>query len=79
MIYGMLYLCFVAYPIVFVQYRGWSPGFSRVAFLGIGVASQRPRDGPRTARGSASAMIIGAVTTPFGQLIFAWSGLPPHH
>jgi len=38
-IYGILYLCFVAYPIIFVQYRGWSPGISGLAFVGIGIGS----------------------------------------
>ncbi|KAK5662562.1 hypothetical protein OQA88_8474 [Cercophora sp. LCS_1] len=38
-IYGILYLCFVAYPIVFVQHRGWGPGISGLAFLGIGVGT----------------------------------------
>jgi hypothetical protein len=38
-IYGILYLCFIAYPVVFVQYRGWSAGFSGLAFLGIGVGT----------------------------------------
>lgn len=37
LIYGVLYLCFVAYPIVFTDLRGWSPGFSGLAFAGIGV------------------------------------------
>jgi len=38
-VYGILYLCFVAYPIVFTELRGWSPGFSGLAFCGIGVGS----------------------------------------
>ena len=32
----MLYLCFVAYPIVFTDLRGWSYGISGLAFCGIG-------------------------------------------
>lgn len=39
LIYGILYLCFVAYPIVFTDIRGWSPGFSGLAFCGIGLGS----------------------------------------
>ena len=39
MIYGILYLCFVAYPIVFSQHRGWGPGFSGLAFSGIGLGT----------------------------------------
>ncbi|KAI9813300.1 MAG: hypothetical protein M1827_004242 [Pycnora praestabilis] len=38
-IYGILYLCFVAYPIVFSQIRGWSPGLSGLAFVGIGIGT----------------------------------------
>ncbi|EXJ59582.1 hypothetical protein A1O7_03728 [Cladophialophora yegresii CBS 114405] len=37
--YGILYLCFVAYPIVFTEYRGWSVGVSGLSFLGIGIGT----------------------------------------
>jgi hypothetical protein len=36
-IYGILYLCFVAYPIVFQDIRGWGLGLSGLAFVGIGI------------------------------------------
>ncbi|KAF5988537.1 major facilitator superfamily transporter [Fusarium bulbicola] len=36
-IYGTLYLCFAAFPIVFQQGRGWSPGSGGLAFIGIAV------------------------------------------
>ncbi|KAL4911583.1 hypothetical protein BDW74DRAFT_165005 [Aspergillus multicolor] len=36
-VYGILYLCFTAYPIVFRQIRDWSLGLSGLAFCGIGV------------------------------------------
>lgn len=39
MIYAILYLCFIAYPIVFIQYRGWTPGESGLAFLGMGIGT----------------------------------------
>ncbi|SMR41517.1 unnamed protein product [Zymoseptoria tritici ST99CH_1E4] len=39
LVYGVLYLCFVAYPIVFSQLRHWSPGISGLAFSGIGLGS----------------------------------------
>ncbi|KAK5112729.1 hypothetical protein LTR62_003827 [Meristemomyces frigidus] len=39
LVYGVLYLCFVAYPIVFSEVRGWTPGLSGLAFCGIGVGS----------------------------------------
>ena len=38
-IYGILYLCFVAYPIVFTGIRGWEIGISGLAFIGIGVGA----------------------------------------
>ncbi|KAG9250571.1 MFS multidrug transporter [Emericellopsis atlantica] len=39
LVYGILYLCFVAYPIVFRQHRGWSPGIAGLAFVGIGIGT----------------------------------------
>ncbi|SCN77813.1 related to mfs-multidrug-resistance transporter [Fusarium fujikuroi] len=36
-IYGTLYLCFAAFPIVFQQGRGWSPGIGGLAFTGVAV------------------------------------------
>lgn len=39
LVYGCLYLCFVAYPIVFQDIRGWTPGFTGLSFAGIGVGS----------------------------------------
>ena len=36
-IYGTLYLCFAAFPIVFQQGRGWSPGIGGLAFIGLAV------------------------------------------
>ena len=37
--YGILYLCFVAYPIIFQDLRHWTPGLAGLAFSGIGVGS----------------------------------------
>ncbi|GAA87768.1 MFS transporter [Aspergillus luchuensis IFO 4308] len=37
LVYGGLYLCFVAYPIAFQQERGWSPGIGGLSFVGIGI------------------------------------------
>ncbi|POR34074.1 Putative MFS-type transporter [Tolypocladium paradoxum] len=36
-IYGTLYLCFAAFPIVFQQGKGWKPGIGGLAFVGIAV------------------------------------------
>lgn len=40
-IYGILYLCFVAYPIIFTEIRGWSPGTSGLGFCGIGLGTSK--------------------------------------
>ncbi|KAI8631830.1 major facilitator superfamily transporter [Xylariaceae sp. FL1651] len=93
-IYGILYLCFVAYPIVFTQYRGWGPGLTGLSFVGIGIGTtigilgepiwrsiinNHPKD-PATGRvppeATARVLVIGAILTPIGQLIFAWTCLP---
>ncbi|KAI1927911.1 hypothetical protein LOZ07_006499 [Ophidiomyces ophidiicola] len=37
LVYAILYLCFVAYPIVFREIRGWSTGLTGLAFLGMGI------------------------------------------
>ncbi|ROT35755.1 polyamine transporter 3 [Sodiomyces alkalinus F11] len=93
-LYSILYLCFVAYPIVFSQNRGWGPGMSGLAFTGIGIGTflavaceplvrriinAHPRD-PKTGRippeAAARALALGAVLTPIGQLVFAWTCLP---
>lgn len=36
-VYGTLYLMFAAFPIVFQQIRGWSPGIGGLAFVGVAV------------------------------------------
>jgi len=36
-IYGTLYMLFSAFPIVFQQDRGWSPGIGGLAFIGVAV------------------------------------------
>lgn len=38
-VYAVLYLCFVAYPIVFTQHRGWSSGITGLSFIGIGIGT----------------------------------------
>ncbi|KAL5394241.1 hypothetical protein PMIN06_006007 [Paraphaeosphaeria minitans] len=37
LVYGVLYLCFVSYPIVFSELRGWSPSFTGLGYIGIGI------------------------------------------
>ncbi|KAI9777283.1 MAG: hypothetical protein M1835_005274 [Candelina submexicana] len=70
-VYGILYLCFVAYPIVFAQIRQWSPGITGLSFVGIGVGTfmaifaeplirrmiNRHRKDPETGRVPPEAMV----------------------
>lgn len=37
--YATLYLCFVAYPLVFAGFRDWEPAIAGLAFSGIGVGN----------------------------------------
>lgn len=32
-VYAILYLCFVAYPIIFTEIRGWSPSMTGLAYV----------------------------------------------
>lgn len=36
-VYGILYMLFGAYPIVYQQHRGWAPGVAGLPFLGVAV------------------------------------------
>ncbi|OCL03078.1 MFS general substrate transporter [Glonium stellatum] len=36
-IYAILYLCFVAYPIIFSDLRGWSAGITGLSYVGLGI------------------------------------------
>ena len=38
-VYAILYLCFVAYPIVFTEIRGWDIGITGLSFVGTGVGA----------------------------------------
>ena len=40
-IYGILYLCFVAYPLIFTEIRGWSPGITGLSFAGVGTGTSK--------------------------------------
>lgn len=64
-IYGTLYMMFAAFPIVFQQNRGWSPGIGGLAFLGVAtgmlaaVAYTIP-DNKRYLRAASAAGATGA-------------------
>jgi len=35
--YAVLFLCFVGFPVVFQEMRGWAPGIAGLGYIGIGV------------------------------------------
>lgn len=96
-VYGILYLCFVAYPIVFSQIRGWNTTFTGLSFLGIGLGQliaiggepifrkiilshkHEPGTNKPPLEAMMSVVMIGAVSSPLGQLWFAWTNTPPIH
>jgi hypothetical protein len=71
-VYAVLFLCFVAYPIVFEQHRGWTAGIAGLGYCGIGTGTAmavlleplirkindlHPRD-PMTGRPAPEATVI---------------------
>ncbi|KAI9837663.1 MAG: hypothetical protein M1837_002923 [Sclerophora amabilis] len=94
LVYGILYLDFTAYPIVFTQSRHWSVGVSGLSFLGIGVgmaiatagspylnrihARYVRKLGPEP-EARLPHLIILSWAIPIGLFWFAWTSLPPTH
>nr|XP_031859492.1 uncharacterized protein CI109_005140 [Kwoniella shandongensis]KAA5526564.1 hypothetical protein CI109_005140 [Kwoniella shandongensis] len=95
LIYGILYLFFTAFPIVFQEVRGWTVGEGGLAFLGMGVGLmlgilinplsnifyRRASTNGRTAPPEARLPMccIGAILAPIGLFWFAWTSAPPVH
>ncbi|PLB52587.1 MFS general substrate transporter [Aspergillus steynii IBT 23096] len=82
LVYSILYLCFVAYPIAFQQERGWSPGIGGLSFLGIGIgvlvviACEPLCLAPEA---MVSIICVGSILLAIGQLWFAWTCTPNVH
>ncbi|RYP71974.1 hypothetical protein DL770_008036 [Monosporascus sp. CRB-9-2] len=93
-LYGVLFLDFSAYPVVFQQARGWSVSISGLSFLGIGIgmalaAALSPQVnhlhshfvrklGPLPE--ARLPHLIGiAWLLPVGLFWFGWTALPPTH
>lgn len=93
-IYGILYLDFTAYPIVYKETRDWSPGMAGLSFLGIGVGMTLAtigspyinvihrhfvlRLGPNP-EARLPHLIILAWLIPISLFWFGWSAKPPTH
>lgn len=93
-IYGILYLDFTAYPIIFHEDRGWAAGVSGLSFLGIALgmaiftfcspmlnrvhAHYVHKLGP-TPETRLPHLIYLAWLVPISLFIFAWTASPPVH
>lgn len=89
LIYGLLYMLFAIYPIVFHQMRGWNAGISELPLLAIVVGSaiggvgvlyattlQRKRQAAGHKQVPEDRMIlamIGGVIFPIAMFWFAWT------
>ncbi|KAH7084969.1 major facilitator superfamily domain-containing protein [Paraphoma chrysanthemicola] len=94
LVYAILYLCIVGYPIVFTQIRGWSPAVANLPFLTMGLGSvvtvfAEPKLRSLIKRLSSQStgdsaesvlpiILIGGTLIPLGQLLFAVSAAPPN-
>lgn len=94
-VYGILYLDFTAYPIVYGESRGWSAGISGLSFLGlvIGMANATiaspyinrvynhyvVKMGGPHPEARLPHLIILSWFIPLGLFWFAWTALPPTH
>ena len=94
-VYGILYLDFTAYPIVYEESRGWSPGISGLAFLGLAMgmaiatigspyinrvySHYVKKLGGPRPEARLPHLIILSWFIPLGLFWFAWSALPPTH
>ena len=94
-VYGILYLDFTAYPIVYGESRGWSKGISGLSFLGIGVGMAIAtvgspyinkvhghyvrKFGSPKPEARLPHLIILSWLIPLGLFWFAWTADPPTH
>ncbi|OJJ70363.1 hypothetical protein ASPBRDRAFT_44517 [Aspergillus brasiliensis CBS 101740] len=93
-IYGILYLDFSAYPIVYKQSRGWSSGISGLSFLGMGTGmaiatisspyvnrihgKYVSKLGP-VPEARLPHLVILSWLIPVSLFWFGWTALPPKH
>ncbi|KAG8758494.1 hypothetical protein FRC12_009998 [Ceratobasidium sp. 428] len=94
LIYGVLYGLFAAFPIVFGTHRGWSPGKSGLAFLGVGLGicisiGLSPAFNRRYIRLAQQGNVqpeerlvmccVGAILLPISLIWFSWTTYPSVH
>ncbi|KAF7590285.1 hypothetical protein BBP40_003022 [Aspergillus hancockii] len=93
-IYGILYLDFTAYPIVYGKSRNWSAGISGLSFLGMGVGmaiatigspyvnvihgKYVTKLGPQP-EARLPHLIVLSWVIPVSLFWFGWTAMPPTH
>ncbi|KAJ6112013.1 hypothetical protein N7523_008074 [Penicillium sp. IBT 18751x] len=77
-IYGILYLMFAAFPIIYEVERGWSEGVTGLSFLGIlvGILISTAATFPMNVY---PLSFLGAIALPVGLFWFAWANSPSIH
>ena len=94
-VYGILYLDFTAYPVVYRETRGWPAGIAGLSFLGIGVgmavatvashyvnriyAIYTRRLGGPHPEARLPHLVIISWLMPISLFWFAWTASPPVH
>lgn len=89
-LYGIIYMFFGAFPIVYHQIRGWNVAISGLAFLGLTVGmligllyaildSDRYKKLGGTPEARLPPAIVGAILLPAGMFAFAWTNSPSVH
>lgn len=91
-LYGIIYMFLGAFPIVYQQQRGWSPGIGGLAFLGLAVGmiiglGYTIYDNKRytklgkqaTPESRLPPALIGALVLPASMFAFAWTNSPNIH
>ncbi|WWC62210.1 uncharacterized protein I303_104805 [Kwoniella dejecticola CBS 10117] len=94
-IYGILYLFFACFPLIYQEVRGWSVGQGGLAFLGMGFGLilgnilnplgnywYRKATVPGIPTPPESRLplaCISAILFPVGLMWFAWTSAPPVH
>ncbi|WRT66674.1 uncharacterized protein IL334_003634 [Kwoniella shivajii] len=94
-VYGILYLFFACFPLIYQEVRGWSVGQGGLAFLGMGFGlvlanflnplgnywykKATVPGRPTPPESRLPLACIAAILLPIGLFWFAWTSAPPVH
>ncbi|KAL7904448.1 MFS general substrate transporter [Trichoderma velutinum] len=77
-LYGLLYMFFIAYPIIYQKGKGYSAGKTGLMFIpvAVGVLCSARHSGKPPAEARLIPMMVSCWFIPIGLFIFAWSSYP---